>query len=186
MGAQKMTTQKRVMKFVSPLLLSPSIALSHPRAWQSLPSLPIRDQHRISEVHCIGGGSLLLWLLIRAKRIPRIGQVVIHGPLVLPTADSCAQWAEAIECPAYVSTEREWRTEALCLGLDGALSMDDRKWLLPILHDIAAGKSNELCHDMLRYRDRWYASGRLHYEPLTHDDTEWSCSPDKQWCLLED
>mmetsp|Transcript_92211 Transcript_92211/g.276686 ORF Transcript_92211/g.276686 Transcript_92211/m.276686 type:complete len:142 (-) Transcript_92211:256-681(-) len=120
------------MKAPASLLLSPSVALSHPRAWQNIPSLPTYD--RISEVHCIGGGTLLLWLLVRAKRIPRVGHVTIHGPMVLPTAESCAHWVATVDS-SYVSNERVWRKEALCLGLDGALPADDKRWLAPILRE---------------------------------------------------
>ena len=47
------------------------------------------------EVHCFGGGSLLLFLLACAGKSPRLcpgGKVVLHGPLIYPTPDSCKQW----------------------------------------------------------------------------------------------
>ena len=166
----------------SKILLSPSIGLANPRSWQALPELSLHHQQRIDEVHCIGGGTLLLWLLIRAKRIPRVGHVVVHGPIVLPTAESCEQWVSSID-PEAAPKEREWRREALCLGLGGALSATNKEWLAPILHTIASGRSEELALEMLRYRDRWADVGRLSDE-LSYVDMDMACSDDAQWCLL--
>ena len=166
----------------SSILLSPSIGLANPRTWQALPELSLQHQQRIDEIHCIGGGSLLLWLLIRARRIPPVRHVVIHGPMVLPTAESCAEWAASID-PDRAPNEREWRREALCLGLGGALSATNREWLAPILHTIASGRSEELALDMLRYRDRWAEAGRLSFASFDEDE-DMACLADAQWCLL--
>ena len=46
------------------LLLAPSPVLAQPRGWQTLAQAPLLPKDiRYDEVHCVGGGSLLLWLL---------------------------------------------------------------------------------------------------------------------------
>ena len=51
------------------LLLSPTTALASPAGWSQLDA-PLPQDCRYSEVHCIGGGSLLLWLLAVAGHRP--------------------------------------------------------------------------------------------------------------------
>mmetsp|Transcript_92211 Transcript_92211/g.276687 ORF Transcript_92211/g.276687 Transcript_92211/m.276687 type:complete len:103 (-) Transcript_92211:48-356(-) len=51
--------------------------------------------------------------------------------------------------------------------------------------DIASGKTDELVDDMLWYRDRWDAAGRLTHHPvLKTDDSGWVCPDKTEWCLL--
>ena len=80
----------------SVLVLSPPTAFATPRNWARLPLEPAETGILKTEVHCIGGGSLLLWLLFRAGGAPRLhksGRVIIHGDIVVPTPQSCRAWA---------------------------------------------------------------------------------------------
>ena len=75
------------------LLLAPGAGLSQPRGWAALANQPAlissvpfsRTHTTVDEVHCVGGGSLLLWLLACAGKAPRGRTVYMHGPVVLPT-----------------------------------------------------------------------------------------------------
>ena len=142
------------------LVLSPSRHLAQPRSWQNLAELP-QCLSEADEVVCLGGGSLLLWLLVRAGRCPRrpMRNVVMHGPLVLPTPESCGRWLSEFgeEDGASTTAESQWREQALLLGLNGGAE----PWLRPILQQVAMGRFDALQDDMLRYVARWSSSGRL-------------------------
>lgn len=77
-------------------------------------------------VSCVGGGSLLLWLLLqRSSRQPShidaMPSVVMHGDLVLPTPESVARWAMLKIDP------HEWRRQAVMVGMNGGLSKPENK-----------------------------------------------------------
>ena len=152
------------------LLLAPSPVLAQPRGWQTLAQAPLLPKDiRYDEVHCVGGGYLLLWLLACAHRAPRGRVVYLHGPVVLPTPESCASWLSR-DAPdlAHLSDEYEWRQQAVTLGVGGRLQTEhnNAQWLTPLLKDIATGRSNELgvrASDMQR---RWERNGRLIHRPL--------------------
>ena len=163
------------------IVLTPNVNLVHPRYWQSLPLIP---EQRYDTLHCLGAGSLLLWLLVRAKRSPRVSRVVVHGDLVLPTPESCDDWASTFGVSV---TSHEWRTEALLLGLDGALPSSEHAWLAPILQLVANGRTEELAADMHQLADRWAATGRLVWAEPAKDaaaDSELCvASSEVQWCV---
>ena len=76
------------------------------------------------EVVCMGGGSLLLWLLLRAGNAPRAARkVTIYGTLVLPSPDSCVQWINQVQATDMMpfATSSEWRQQAVLLGMSGRL-----------------------------------------------------------------
>ena len=107
------------------LVLCPSRHLAQPRSWQHLAELP-QAVSEADEVVCLGGGSLLLYLLVRSGRCPRrpTRHVVMHGPLVLPTPESCGRWVSAYgegeDDDGASTAESQWRQQALLLGLNGA------------------------------------------------------------------
>ena len=126
------------------LFLSPSTALASPRAWPAVTANPpptVRD-NRYDEVHCVGGGALLLWLLVRAGRGPRASRVYLHGPAVAPTPDSCAEWLTRAGMPAGASAPDvyEWRQQAVSLGVGGQLRSAELQWLEPMMSSIALGR----------------------------------------------
>ena len=139
------------------LVLAPTATLAQPRAWQNLHAT--YHHGRYDEVHCVGGGSLLLWLLACAGRAPRGRVVHLHGPIVLPTPDSCAAWL-ADDASEYVD-EWEWRQQAVKLGVGGAAA----PWLRPLLRTIAVGRSVELGVRAAHMQRRWERNGRLIHLP---------------------
>ncbi len=152
------------------LLLSPSTALAQPRGWQALATAPpLPADRRYDEVHCVGGGSLLLWLMACAHRAPRGRVVHLHGPVVLPTPESCASWLARSEAlgsnPA--ADDYEWRRQALSLGVAGSgLHGARSEWLKPLLTSIAMGRARELGARASDMQRRWERNGRLIHRPL--------------------
>lgn len=154
----------------SRLILSPTTALAQPRGWSALaspPSLSSKQSTTYDEVHCVGGGSLLLWLLACAGRAPRGRIVYMHGPVVQPTPESCAAWLVRESGGAYSPDKYEWRTQAVALGLSGGgLPPEDMQWLRPLLTSIASGRGGELGSRFADMQKRWERNGRLVHRPL--------------------
>ena len=141
------------------LLLSPPSTLAQPSGWKKLPAVP-HHLNRCDEVHCIGGGTLLLWLLVKAGRAPRCNQIVVHGRPALPSPTGVEPWLADLsqsEIDAH-----EWRKQAVALGVGGALTSDEA-WLRPILLEMAMGRFEALEEDLLSYAARWESAGRLRY-----------------------
>ena len=153
------------------LLLSPSTSFATPRGWQTLTSYtsPLARSSRYDEVHCVGGGSLLLWLLACAGKAPRAPLVYFHGPVVLPTPESCAAWLDRDAPEARtVNDGFEWRRQAISLGAGGTIS--GHTWLKPLLTTVAAGRSYELGARFVQMQRRWERNGRIVHRPWPADD----------------
>ena len=162
------------------LLLSPGVSLAQPRGWISLASQPSvysktvpfsQRQTTVDEVHCVGGGSLLLWLLACAGRAPRGRVVYMHGPVVLPTPESCGEWlmrehgAEASD--GYLLSSHDWRQQAVACGVGGGgLPPEHFEWLRPLLTAIACGRAHELGERFSSMQRRWERIGRLVHVPM--------------------
>ena len=142
------------------LVLSPSPMLAQPRGWASLSPEPLPA---FEEVHLIGGGSLLLWLLAKAGRAPRASKIVCHGPPVLPTPESC--WAWLGPEPRVDVSVYEWSQQALSVGIAGSLRATGHAWLEPWLRHVATGRLDALTDDFEVMQTRWERSGRLMYAP---------------------
>lgn len=138
------------------LLLSPSRNLASPRGWAITPTC-LPEGSRYDEIHCVGGGTLLLWLLLKAGCAPRATRVVCHGHMVLPTPESCAAWLG--EDARVDVDDYEWRREAIKLGIGGALRDSGKAWLEPLLLCIASGRAHELESDFRSLQMRWERSG---------------------------
>ena len=52
------------------ILLNPSVNIATPRGWASVRPDALPRSKRYSEVHLVGGGTLLMWLLVKAKCAP--------------------------------------------------------------------------------------------------------------------
>ena len=160
------------------LVLSPPPSLAEPRGWSVLPAIP-RALQRPDEVHCVGGGSLFLYLLVMAGRAPRCNRIVLHGDMVVPTPESCGRWLTQLGATSLASTDPyEWRRQATVLGLGrnrGARAPADDAWLLKLSEAAAAGRFSTLEADMLRYVNRWAAAGRLTLCSPREDDAELCC-----------
>lgn len=164
----------------SRLILSPSTALAQPHGWQSLITTPKSWYGgRFDEVHCLGGGSLLLWLLACAHCAPRGRMVYMHGPVVVPTPESCARWLE--RTPGRVGVpgagdKYDWRRQAIALGAGGFLQKEDASWLEPLMRCVASGRAYELGARATDMQKRWERSGRLIHVPsrlaATNDDED--------------
>merc|ERR550514_1402851 len=151
------------------LLLSPSASLASPRGWSSLSTMP-KLTDRYDEVHCAGGGSLLLFLLFVAGKAPRLqphGRVFFHGPIVYPTAQSCSAWLDALNTGNGGSAvdEYDWRQAALSLGFGGALHKECNHWLAPLASAVSAGRSYELAEKFNDLQARSVEKGRLVHLP---------------------
>lgn len=156
------------------LLLSPSPSLAHPRGWTQIRSSSPIQQYTKSgtydEVHCVGGGTLLLWLLAAARCAPRSRLVYVHGPMVYPTPESCSAWlarASALqEAPTGILSDTyEWSQQAIMMTLGGALPKEEA-WLKPLLTSVATGRAHELGERALSMQRRWERNGRLVHRPL--------------------
>lgn len=175
------------------LLLAPSTNLAQPRGWAALANSPSlicksvpfsQTRATVDEVHCVGGGSLLLWLLACAGRAPRGRMVYMHGPVVLPTPESCAEWL-ARDCAAAVAADDDnslsaalfhvdnslssddWRTQAVMAGLGGGgLPLEHTAWLRPLLTAVACGRADELGARFSSMQRRWERIGRLVHLPM--------------------
>ena len=146
------------------LVLNPSTSLASPRGWQALVETHsnIPSGKTYDEVHCIGGGSLLLWLLACAGRAPRGRMVFLHGPIVLPTPDSCNAWLERSGSRAPPCDGYDWRQQAVSLGVGGGnIQRDTDYWLWPVLRTIATGRAHELGERAASMQRRWERNGRL-------------------------
>jgi len=146
------------------LVLAPTASLANPRAWKSVSNMNIRG--RYDEVHCSGGGSLLLFLMACAGKAPRLragGKVFFHGDLVYPTPESCKQWLsrEAIFADDLADAY-EWRAAALSLGVGGELTNPSHQWLEPIARSVTMGRwSTELVSAFNMLKTRSEEKGRL-------------------------
>ena len=131
----------------------------------------------------MGGGSILLWLLLKAGQAPRCARkVVVAGPLVLPTPESCAEWVGQCGIDVPIPDAHSWRRQGLLLGAggDGRLQREN-SWLAPIAVSLAAGRFAALEEDMMGYVDRWARAGHLTFcSPASADIEEGlslCCSP---------
>ena len=151
------------------LLLNPSTAYATPRHWQALALGPgeatsVPCASRYHEVHCVGGGSLLLFLLLRAGLAPRASRVVMHGELVLPTPESCNRWVARVD-PSFPTIDGyTWRREATLLGAGGGLRKS-APWLESLMRCVASGQHDKLAAEALSLAERWDLSGRLRHMP---------------------
>ena len=154
------------------LLLSPSVALAHPRGWQAITqsSLLPAAGTRYDEIHCAGGGALLLFLLMCSRRSPRGPKVIMHGEMVAPTAESCARWCERAGASTYEVNTFAWRSQAV-MAMAGGLEGDAR-WLEPLLRNIAMGRGVQVEKQFFAWADRWARHGRLVHAPDATDDDD--------------
>lgn len=147
------------------LVLTPSASLASPHGWTEIARASFNPLQRFDEVHCVDGGSLLLFLLCRAGKAPRLssrGKVFFHGPVVLPTAASCTDWLARIGAKGTDGTDEwAWRKEALSLGMNGNLHEDKYEWLQPITRSIASGRSAELVAHFKQLQHKSEQKGRL-------------------------
>ncbi len=147
----------------STLLLAPDTTLAQPGSWQRWTEAWAESPGaRYDEVTCVGGGTLLLWLLVRAGRAPRCRNLVVSGPVVLPSPSSCGAWVGADKVDEY-----GWRRQAVSLGANGFLHKPGDAWLEPIMTTLACGRYGELEADALQYLKRW--GKRVRYEPYASE-----------------
>jgi len=144
------------------LLLAPSTMLSSPRGWSAVSTMPSLTG-KYEEVHCTGGGSLLLFLLCAAGKAPRLlphGRVHFHGEVVLPTSESCAAWLKHSGAKNDILDDYEWRQAAVSLGVGGNLRAHHH-WLEPIARSIVTGRTCDLVEQFEDLRRRSERKGRL-------------------------
>jgi hypothetical protein len=158
------------------LLLSPSVAMATPRGWQTISSMP-KLTERYDEVHCVGGGSLLLFLLFAAGRAPRLlphGRVYFHGNIIYPTAPSAIDWMNKICQPGQAarSDTYEWRQAALSLGFGGRLHEPENRWLEPIVRSVVSGREGDLVDRFNYLKQRSEDKGRLVHLPVLGSEAE--------------
>jgi hypothetical protein len=146
------------------LILSPSAAIAQPRGWVDVSAMSPIATSRFDEIHCIGAGSLLLWLLGMAGRAPRAKNIYCHGPLVMPTARSCTEWLSHAGRGA-LADKYEWRSQAVNLGFNGQLATENDRWLEPLMRTIAAGRDDELVDDFEKKKEHQESRGRLIHRP---------------------
>ena len=155
------------------LVLRPSLALAEPQGWWAVGEVPSFAQ-RADELVCLGGGSLLLWLLFRAGKAPWAARrVSVYGALTFPTPESCGAWAASgtrrgdPTLPTRPPPDpHEWRRQATLLlssnaGDRGSQWRPEQLWLIPLLQPTAAGRFEEVHNEMAIALDRWAASGRV-------------------------
>ena len=147
------------------LVLAPTTSLANPRAWSSISAMNILG--RYDEVHCSGGGSLLLFLMACAGKAPRLrpgGKVFFHGDIVYPTPESCKQWLskDGSNTDDDLADAYEWRAAALSLGVGGGLHEPSNRWLEPIARSVTMGRwSTELVDAFNKLKTRTEEKGRL-------------------------
>lgn len=142
------------------LVLSPSTSFANPRSWEAVSRMNIPGLY--DEVHCMGGGSLLLFLLACADKSPRLrpgGRVILHGPLVYPTPDSCKEWLKKENQDLEDVDAHEWRKAALSLGVGGLMEHD--QWLEPIVRSVTSGRHGELVDRYETLKCKTEDKGRL-------------------------
>ena len=151
------------------ILLNPSVNIATPRGWASVRPDALPRSKRYSEVHLVGGGTLLMWLLVKAKCAPFATRIICHGPMVRPTPKSCQQWLGDEARRRGIDDDvdiYEWRRQAVVLGVGGNLRAMGKEWLEPLLQEVAMGRCHVLAEDFEAMRVRWERSGRLIYRPL--------------------
>ena len=151
------------------ILLNPSVNIATPRGWASVRPDALPRSKRYSEVHLVGGGTLLMWLLVKAKCAPFATRIICHGPMVRPTPESCQQWLGDEARRRGIDDDvdiYEWRRQAVGLGVGGNLRTMGKEWLEPLLKEVAMGRCHVLAEDFDALRVRWERSGRLTYRPL--------------------
>ena len=158
------------------LILRPPASILSPASWPDVGSFGSSMEHTatgVEQVHCVGAGSLLLWLLLQARpnelakqatqglgHPSQLPSVVMHGPLVLPTPTSVADF-----CSTSASdVEEEWRRCGVMMFLDDD-NMKKTEWLMHIMRDVAAGRFGQLESDMLRHIDHWDRANKLELRP---------------------
>jgi len=144
------------------LILSPSSLISSPSSWLGVSD--VNFQGRFDEVHCTGGGSLLLYLLCCARRAPRLtaqGRVIFHGELVYPTFGSVSKWLHKIGLDELIEDECEWRQAAVSLGVGGDFHKKQHQWIEPIKKSVFMGRTHELVAHFDDLMTRSKQNGRL-------------------------
>jgi len=162
------------------LLLAPTRgSVDNPANWLSAKSI-VRNQLWCSsgaaEVHCVGGGSLLLWLLLNAQRSGRKGQqtiaepmpsVIMYGEPVLPTPESVGMWSNSAVDPSLAAS---WKDAGDRLYHSPALKLPENRWLSDISETLSKGDFLMLADDLLRHLDFWDAKGCLNLQPAPSPD----------------
>mmetsp|Transcript_56926 Transcript_56926/g.113110 ORF Transcript_56926/g.113110 Transcript_56926/m.113110 type:complete len:247 (-) Transcript_56926:240-980(-) len=155
------------------LLFNPATTMANPCQWLPSTTAAAVSKFAVTQsdtVHCMGGGSLLLWLLLRSTRHQQRMEalkhvpIVIHGDLVLPTPESVVSWVSSQDISAY-----EWQRQGIMLGVGGDLRKPENAWLKSVSADLAAGRFGELESDMLRYIDHWDKKDMLEWRSTSGD-----------------
>jgi len=155
------------------LLLNPSTNLAQPRGWQAIGSQNSPkwiSNARYDDIHCTGGGFLLMWLLVKAGIAPKAKKIYVHGPLILPTPTSCAAWLGQAGQSALTCNQYAWSRQAISLGAGGCMSDQGKVWIEPLLLAVAAGRTQELANDVMALYHRWERKGFLLADA---DDEDW-------------
>ena len=189
------------------LILSPPVSMATPRGWEAIAQYPSLSTSgvRYDQVHCVGGGSLLLFLLHLAGKAPRLakaGTVFVHGEPIYPTSDSCSLWADAVRPGAGKDIDdEEWRNAAVSMGLGGRLAEPQLKWLEPLTRSIISGSPtvreqyDELLQASVDKGRLRLLTGKTEDEPAVpgvarimgsnHEDALLALRCDEQACVFE-